>query len=127
MAGIDLSERYERPNLFKRIMNRVFNWFSADFAQYERDTAAQSQYESDLAEHEAKVDAVNKRYEKNASESRRLQEDMEKGGSSRTSQAADPELDVAMDFNTFSKGKTSDAKVTTRPRGFSLSAEKHPP
>lgn len=114
----------KRPNLFKRVMNRLFNRFSADFEQYERDKAARAQYENDLAAHEARVEAMNEHYEKNALESRKLQEAAGKKASSRTAEAADPELDVAMDFNTFTNGKSTGVNRTTKKSTHSLAAEK---
>lgn len=114
----------KRPNLFKRIMNRMFKLFSADIEQYENDKAARAQYENDLAAHGAKVEAINDRYEKNALESRKLQEALNNTDSSKTVKTADAELDVAMDFNTFNNSKSASVNRTAKKTELSMSAEK---
>ncbi len=114
----------KRPNLFKRIMNRMFNLFSVDFEQYESDRTARAQYENDLAVHEAKVEAINDRYEKNALESIKLQEALKKRASSKTVKTAGSELDVAMDFNTLNNSKSAGVNRTPKKTAPSMSAEK---
>ncbi|MBE6889307.1 MAG: hypothetical protein E7485_04765 [Ruminococcaceae bacterium] len=114
----------KRPNLFKRIMNRMFNLFSADFEKFENDKAAREQYENDLVTHEANVEAANERYEKNALESRKLQEALNNTASSKMVKTADADLDVAMDFNTFNNSKSAGVNRTAKKTEPSMSAEK---